>query len=104
VISNILHNLIINELNLYVTDLNIPYTFIINITNDIAKINDSSYFEFTKNQDNNTTYHNCPVCYNDYTMDNKIRLKCGHYICITCFIEIIKTKTYSCPCCRQIFI
>ena len=101
-INDIIHKLVSNELN-YFSDKsnNNNNNFLINISNSIPNLNNSYQFEFSK--DTNSTFNSCPICYTDYNVNAKIKLKCDHFICNKCFIEIIKTGTYKCPLCREPF-
>ena len=44
----------------------------------------------------------CPVCYNDVTINNVMNLKCNHQMCTTCYYNWTDNHGQnSCPCCRD---
>ncbi len=43
----------------------------------------------------------CPICYNNI---KDVKLSCGHMVCKTCSIDLIKVLKMKCPLCRSISI
>ena len=44
----------------------------------------------------------CPVCYNDLTINNVMNLKCKHQLCTTCYSNWTDDQgKNTCPCCRN---
>ena len=44
----------------------------------------------------------CPVCYNDLTINNVMNLKCNHQLCTKCYYNWTDDQgKNTCPCCRN---
>jgi len=44
----------------------------------------------------------CPVCYNDLTINNVMNLKCKHQLCTNCYYNWTDEQgKNTCPCCRN---
>lgn len=42
----------------------------------------------------------CPVCMEEYNEENKKFGHCGHCLCESCFLKVVKSDNSVCPCCR----
>lgn len=101
IIINCLDKLCHNE-NVYSIKLNISKNENQNSINYPIYEN-SSIIEFDR-VNNNNTFYECPICYNEYNEGSKIQLNCNHCVCKVCFYNLIKNcynSEHNCPVCRQ---
>lgn len=59
-------------------------------------VSDSELITTSNFNDNNA----CPICY-DFA-HSSVNLRCGHKLCLECFIKSVNTINIKCPLCRDL--
>ena len=82
-------------------DLNTSLFFFDDLLNNTNNNNNNSNrFKVYENSYKNSLYNNsknnipkeCLICFDNIESPNKVRLKCGHYFCESCWVDYLKEK------------
>lgn len=79
-------------------------TFIIGIGRDIPDDEECILYDLDKTDIEYTCDKECPVCQEEYSTEEPIRLDCNHKVCRRCFFEMLNHSQFKCPICRTAFI